>query len=254
MIEDAKEYSLQLFHGVEHGFALRANLDVAYEGEWMIGSEGERMLLTVCSVGEGAESEVVSWLHRVLAVSVEEVAVASLARFMIQRPHFFVARLLYSSIVCATLASTRELQIVCYRQSTWPARSIEASSNPDDTPLELHVMVALAADQYDIEPLKVCASSQFRFEMPSLAVDVVLAFGSYAKQVKHRDHMGTFKCEKCTKTFAADLYEDRDEEYRCPYCQQDGDGSYWCNLRTECDTTSAYDAAIDGHWWRKEKS
>ncbi|KAK4628952.1 Hydrolase pyvD [Fulvia fulva] len=31
MIEDAKEYSLQLFHGVEHGFALRANLDVAYE-------------------------------------------------------------------------------------------------------------------------------------------------------------------------------------------------------------------------------
>ncbi|KAK4499359.1 hypothetical protein PRZ48_009872 [Zasmidium cellare] len=32
MIEDKKEYGLQLFHGVEHGFALRANLDVPYEG------------------------------------------------------------------------------------------------------------------------------------------------------------------------------------------------------------------------------
>lgn len=31
MIEDGKEYGLQLFHGVEHGFALRANLDNPYE-------------------------------------------------------------------------------------------------------------------------------------------------------------------------------------------------------------------------------
>lgn len=31
MIEDKKEYGLQLFHGVEHGFGLRANLDNPYE-------------------------------------------------------------------------------------------------------------------------------------------------------------------------------------------------------------------------------
>lgn len=32
MIQDGKEYHLQLFHGVEHGFALRADLNNAYQG------------------------------------------------------------------------------------------------------------------------------------------------------------------------------------------------------------------------------
>lgn len=34
MIEDGKEYNLQLFHGVEHGFALRADLSNPYQGEY----------------------------------------------------------------------------------------------------------------------------------------------------------------------------------------------------------------------------
>ena len=34
LIEEKKEYGLQLFSGVAHGFALRANLDVPYEREY----------------------------------------------------------------------------------------------------------------------------------------------------------------------------------------------------------------------------
>lgn len=34
LIEGRKEYQLQLFHGVAHGFALRANLNVPYEREF----------------------------------------------------------------------------------------------------------------------------------------------------------------------------------------------------------------------------
>lgn len=43
MIDDGKEYNLQLFHGVAHGFALRANLDVPYERESTL--SGKRSLL-----------------------------------------------------------------------------------------------------------------------------------------------------------------------------------------------------------------
>jgi hypothetical protein len=31
LIQEGKDYQVQLFHGVEHGFALRGNIDNAYE-------------------------------------------------------------------------------------------------------------------------------------------------------------------------------------------------------------------------------
>ena len=31
LLEEKKQYHVQLFHGVEHGFALRGNMDVPYE-------------------------------------------------------------------------------------------------------------------------------------------------------------------------------------------------------------------------------
>lgn len=37
LIEGTKDYQLQLFHGVAHGFALRANLNVPYEREYLEG-------------------------------------------------------------------------------------------------------------------------------------------------------------------------------------------------------------------------
>ena len=183
-----------------------------------------------------------------------------------------------------------------------------ASSPPG--PLEFHVMVALLADQYNIDVMKHGATNQFSSamdskpynmtdldsavrlaysarevlkyicicivtvmvqiqsttafdarrvttevligEVSSLSLDIVSALGSFVNEVSHRNDMATFKCGNCSKTFAADIEEDHNIKYSCPFCKAASDGQVWCLRFQEHDCTSAHYEAEGGRWWRAE--